>query len=253
MESAIHGSERPAPAAPGVPRAVDARATERRSYARAAGVALLVAVVSVAVTHIGPTVIGGTRATGTSDVNAISSFYSHPSMLVFWWQGGISLIGIVLFAALFRRYLLTFSPGPVIAGVIDFAALFSVAAAPIYALAVGLESAMVQLAAAGESARPALFGVFAAWDWTYNSFAYFFEAGYMAGWAIAAWKLGALPRWIVVVAAVTAVGHLFNSQVLMSHLSDNLTLIPTAFFFIWFVSTGVYLVRGGRLDRGERG
>ena len=218
-----------------------------------AGVALLIAVASVAVTHGGPTVIGGTRATGTSDVNAIAAFYSHSSMLPFWWQGGISLIGIVLFAVMFRRYLLTFSPSPVIAGVVDFAVLFSVAATPIYALAVALESAMVQLAAAGESARPALFAVFAAWDWTYNSFAYFFEAGYMAGWAVAAWRLGALPRWIAMVAGVTAIGHVFNSQVLMSHLSDNLTLLPTAVFLIWFVSTGVYLVRGGRLDQDIRG
>ena len=251
MESAVRSSERPVPSAGAVRRVPDDRPSERSRYARAAGAALLVAVVSVAVTHIGPGAIAGTRATGTSDVGAIAAFYSHRAMLPFWWQGGISLIGIVLFAACFRRYLLTFSPSPVVTGVIDFAALFTVAAAPLYALSAGMESAMVQLAAAGESARPALLGVFAAWDWTYNSFTYFFEAGYMAGWAIAAWRLGALPRWIAVVAGLTALGHLFNSQVLMSRLSDNLTLIPTALFVLWFVSTGVYLVRGGRAAQAD--
>ena len=105
---------------------------------------------------------------------------------------------------------------------------------------------MVQLVAAGESGRGTLLGIFSAWDWIYNSFTYFFEAGYMAGWAFAAWKSGALPRWLAAVGAITAVGHVFNSQVLMAHLSDDLTLIPTAFFFLWFVGTGVYLVRGGK-------
>ena len=224
----------------------------RATYARAAGAVLLVAVASVAATHIGPAVIGGTRASGTSNLTTIAAYYSHPSMLPFWWQGGISLIAIVLFAALFRRYLHTFAPPPLIAALIDAAALMTVAACPLYALAVGLESAMVQIAAAGDAARPALLGVFAAWDWTYNSFAYFFEAGYMAGWAIVAWRLNALPRWITAVAAITAGGHLFNSQVLVSHLSDNLTLIPTACFFLWFVSTGIYLVRGGSRTRAAK-
>ncbi|GAC1618854.1 MAG: hypothetical protein NVS9B1_27690 [Candidatus Dormibacteraceae bacterium] len=219
---------------------------ERATYARAAGVTLLIAVASVAVTHIGPSVIGGPRVTGTSDGKTIAAFYSHASMLPFWWQGGISVIAIVLFAALFRRYLITFSPPPMVAALIDGAAFVTVAACPLYALAVGLESAMVQLAAAGDAGRSALLGVFAAWDWTYNSFAYFFEAGYMAGWAIVAWRLNALPRWIAALGAITAVGHLFNSQVLLSHLSDNLTLIPTATFLLWFVSTGIFLARGGR-------
>src|SRR5439155_9447149 len=86
---------------------------------------------------------------------------------------------------------------------------------------------------------------FASWDWIYNSFTYFFEAGYMAAWAIAAWRSGALPRWIAVIGGATAIGHVFNSQVLVSRMSDDLTLIPTAFFVVWFVSTGTYLVRGG--------
>ena len=105
---------------------------------------------------------------------------------------------------------------------------------------------MVQLVAAGEAGRAALLGVFAAWDWTYNSFAYFLEAGYMAGWAIVAWRLGALPRWIAATGGIVAVGHVFNSLVLMSRLADSLTLIPTAFFLVWFVSAGIYLVRGGK-------
>src|SRR6266542_2325929 len=219
---------------------------ERTTYARMAGIALLITVLSVLVLHAGPGFIAGQRVTGTSDVAAIVAFYSHPSMLPFWWQGGLSVVGIFLFSVLFRRYVLTFSPSPAVAATTDFAAALMVAAAPLYVLAAGLESAMVQLVSAGEAGRVSLLGVFAAWDWVYNGFAYFFEAGYMAGWAIVAWRTGALPRWIAVVAGIAAVGHLFNSQVLMSHLSDDLTLVPTAFFFIWFVGTGIYLVRGGR-------
>ena len=219
---------------------------ERRTYARAAGIVLLISVLSVLVLHLGPSFIAGQRVTGTSDVAAIAAFYAHPSMLPFWWQGGVSVLGINLFAVLFRRYLLTFPPSPTIAAGADFAMVLAAAAAPLYLLAAGLESAMVQLVSAGDAGRGALLGVFAAWDWAYNSFAYFLEAGYMAAWAIVAWRSGALPRWIAAIGGLTAVGHLFNSQVLMSHLSDNLTLIPTAFFLVWFISTGVYLVRGGK-------
>ncbi|HEU5317909.1 MAG TPA: hypothetical protein VFX49_17490, partial [Chloroflexota bacterium] len=158
-----------------------------------------------------------------------------------------SVPAIVLFAVVFRRYVLTFAPSPVVGAIADFAVAVTVAAAPLYLLAVGLESAMVQLVAAGEAGRDSLLGVFASWDWVYNSFAYFLEAGYMGAWAFVAWRTGALPRWIGAVAGVTALGHLFNSQVLMAGLSDNLTLIPTAFFLLWFVATGIYLVRGGRM------
>ena len=218
----------------------------RLTFARTAGIALLISVVSVVTVHMGPGLIaGGKRVTGTSNVNEIVAFYSHPSMLPYWWQGGISLLGILLFAVLFRRYLLTFPLTPLNAAIVDFATVAAVAAVPLYALSAGLESAMVQLVAAGELGRGSLLGLFSAWDWIYNSFTYFFEAGYMAGWAFVAWRSGALPRWLAAVSGVTAVGHLFNSQVLMSHLSDDLTLIPTALFFLWFVGTGIYLVRGG--------
>ena len=37
--------------------------------------------------------------------------------------------------------------------------------------------------------------------------------------------------------------HAFHSSVLMLGLSDQLTLSGTALFFLWFVATGVYLVR----------
>jgi len=219
---------------------------ERRVLARHAGIALLFSAVSILILHVGPGVIAGTkRATGTSDVNAIAAFYSHQSMLPFWWQGGFSLIGMILFATLFRRYLLTFSLSPSMVAVADFATVTAVAATPLYALDAGLQSAMVQLVGAGEAGRGALFGVFVAWDWVYNGVAYFFEAGYMAAWAIVAWKSGALPRWIAVIGGITAVGHVFNSLVLMSHLSDDLTLIPTFVFLIWFFSAGIYLLRGG--------
>ncbi len=218
---------------------------ERRTYARWAGLALLVAVISVMVLHGGPGVIGGTRATGTSDVATITEFYSHPLMRVFWWQGGISILAIIAFAVLFRRYVLSFNPSPTVASVVDIGTALAVAAAPLYAISSALQSAMTQLVSAG-AADGSVLGVFASWDWIYNSMAYWFEAGFMAAWALAAWKTRSLPGWVAVVGGVTAVGHLFNSQVLLSHLSDNLTLIPTVFFFVWFVSAGVYLVRGGR-------
>jgi hypothetical protein len=220
---------------------------ERMTYARLAGIVLLLTVLSILVLHVGPGFVAGQRVTGTSDAAAIAAFYAHPSSLLpFWWQGGLSVLGIILFAVLFRRYILTFSPSPATGALADFATGVAVAATPLYLLDAGLQSAMVQLVSAGEAGRPALLGVFAAWDWIYNSFTYFFEVGYMAAWAVVAWRTSALPRWIAVVGGVTALGHLFNSQVLMSHLSDDLTLIPTAFFFLWFIGAGVYLARGGR-------
>ena len=219
---------------------------ERRTYAKGAGIALLVSVISVLITHLGPTILaGGARVSGTSDLDRIVMFYDHPSMLPFWWQGGISLISIAAFAILFRRYLLTFPLSPLMAATADVAVLITAAALPLYAVAVGLQSAMVQLVSAGEVGRASLLGVFASWDWIYNSFAYFFEVGYMAAWAIVAWKSGALPRWITVLGGVTAAGHVFNSQVLLSHLPDELTLIPTVFFIVWFFSVGIFLSRGG--------
>ncbi len=227
---------------------------ERTTYAKGAGLALLVSVISVLVTQLGPTIIaGGSRVSGTSDIERIVAFYGHPAMLPFWWQGGISLIGILAFAVLFRRYLQTFPMSPATGALVDLGVMTSVAAVPLYALSVGLQSAMVQLVAAGDAGRDAVFGVFAAWDWAYNSFAYFFEAGYMAAWAIVAWRLDALPRWVVVVGAVTAVGHVFNSQVLLTRLPDELTLVPTVLFLAWFVGAGVFLVRGGRAAREVAG
>lgn len=237
-------------------RRIGGREVERTLYAKGAGVALLVSVVSVLVLHLGPTIIaGGSRASGTSDVDRIASFYSHSAMLPFWWQGGISMIGILAFAVLFRRYLRTFPLSVMTSVLVDVAVMATVAVVPLYALGAGLQAAMVQLVAAGEAGRGGLLAVFASWDWVYNSVAYFFEAAYMAAWAIAAWRVDALPRWVVIVGGITAVGHLFNSQILLSRLPDELTLIPTVLFIAWFVGAGVFLVRGGRagIETGHSG
>ena len=211
-----------------------------------AGAVLLASVAAVIVWHVGPAFLAGQRVSGTSDLTQIAAFYSDPAMRVFWWIGSFSLLGIVAFAVLFRRYLRSFGPEGFVEAAVDMGAALAVAAVPLYALSAGLESALVQVANAGDAARPGLLGVFAAWDWTYNSLTYFLEAGYMAAWAYAAWRLDALPGWIVAIGALTAVGQLFNSQVLLSGMPDSVTLIPTALFFTWFVSAGVYLVRFGR-------
>ena len=216
---------------------------DRARYARIAGAALLIGLVSVVAWHAGPMAIGGTRASGTSDVARIIAFYGHPSMVPFWWQGGVAILAIAVFAMSFRRYLGTFELSPALRITADAGAAITIGILPLYAIGSGLESAMVQLVAAGDAGKPALLGVFAAWDWIYNSVAYWFEAGYMAAWAIVAWKSGALPRWIAAIGGITALGHLFNSQVLVSGLSDDLTLIPTAIFLAWFVAAGVHLVR----------
>lgn len=227
---------------------------ERTAYAKGAGIALLVSVISVLLTHLGPTIIaGGSRASGTSDIVRIAAFYGHPAMLPFWWQGGISLIGILAFAVLFRLYLRSFVMGPITSALVDLAAVTTVAVVPLYALGAGLQAAMVQLVAAGDAGRGALLGVFASWDWVYNSFAYFFEAGYLAAWSIVAWRVNALPRWVIVIGGITAIGHVFNSQVLLSHLPDELTLVPTVLFIGWFVGAGLFLARGGRAARSESG
>lgn len=216
---------------------------DRTRYARIAGAALLVALASVVALHVGPMAIGGTRVSGTSDVVRITAFYGHPSMVLFWWQGGIAILAIAAFAMSFRRYLGTFELSPALRITADAGAAITIGILPLYAIGSALESAMAQLVAAGDAGEPALLGVFAAWDWIYNSAAYWFEAGYMAAWAIVAWKSGALPRWIAAIGGLAALGHLFNSQVLVSGLSDDLTLIPTAIFLVWFIASGVHLVR----------
>jgi hypothetical protein len=224
---------------------------DRATLARAAGISLLIAIVSVLVLHGGPGIIaGGNRVSGTSDLSTITAFYSHPSMRVFWWQGGVAILAILFFAAQFRRYLLTFPLSPMQLGIVDFATYAAIGAAPMYAVSGALEPAMVQLVGAGESGS-GLLAVFVAWDWIYNSFAYFFEFAYMAAWAVVVWQTRALPRWIAALGALTAVGHLFNSQVLLSGMSDTLTLIPTVVFIVWFIATGIYLLRGGALRGSE--
>ena len=204
-----------------------------------------IALISIIVLHAGPAAIAGQRVSGTNNIQLIEAFYHHGAVLPFWWQGGISLIGIIGFALCFRAYLRTFELGPIASVVLDAATAVMLLETPLLVVDVGLQSALVQLVNSGPAPAGTL-ALFAAWDWIYNSFTYWFEAAWMSMWAGLTLRTLVLPRWIGVVGAATAVGLIFNSTALMLGLSDNLTLIPTAGLIVWMASTSVYLVRGGR-------
>lgn len=218
--------------------------SSRRTFARVAGAILAICFLSVMAGHAGPAAIAGQRVSGTGDVGLIRTFYSHPAMVWFWWQGGISLLGLVIFGMVFRSYLRTFEQSPMAQVLTDAATALIVVESGLLAVMLGLQSAMVQLVTAG-APDGALLSVFAGWDWLYNSVTYWFEFGWMFMLAGVAYRAQALPAWMTIIGSIAAFGLLFNSTALLLRVPDIYTMIPTAFFAAWFVCTSVYLLRGG--------
>ncbi|MEP7104308.1 MAG: DUF4386 family protein [Chloroflexota bacterium] len=202
------------------------------------------AFLSILIQHGGPGAIAGQRLSGTDDLRAIREFYGHRELLGFWWQGGVSFIGLAFFALGFRAYLRTFELGPVAALLADLATAVALLEAPLIAVDLGLQSALVQVVGSG-SPEGAL-ALFASWDWIYNEMTYWFEATWMLLWAALALRTGALPAWIGVAGVAASIGLLFNSAALMLRVPDIYTLVPTAILVVWMAATVVYLVRGGR-------
>jgi hypothetical protein len=215
----------------------------RRTIARLSGIVLALTLVAILFEHGVPGATAGQRVSGTDNLSAIHDFYNHRSYLAVWWLGGVGIIGMVLFPLAFRAYLRTFELGPVASLFADLATAVMVVEAPLIAIELGLQSALVQVVSGGRD--NGVMALFASWDWIYNGFTYWFEIAWMSTWAALAIRTRALPRWVAVLGAVTALGLLFNSAVLVLRLADNYTLIPTLFLVVWMFSTSVYLLRGG--------
>jgi len=215
----------------------------RRTFARLSGIVLAVTLVAILFEHGVPGAIAGQRVSGTDSVSAIHNFYNHRSFLAVWWLGGVGIIGLVFFPLAFRAYLRTFELDPTAALLTDLATAIMVLEAPLIAIELGLQSALVQVVSGGSD--NGVLALFAGWDWIYNGFTYWFEIAWMSIWAALALRTAALPRWVALLGGVAALGLLFNSAVLVLRLADNYTLIPTVFLVAWMLCTSVYLLRGG--------
>jgi hypothetical protein len=217
----------------------------RQPWARWSGWLFLGVALSLLVVHGGAQIVSGQRVTGTDDVDAIRAFYDRAGLLPLFWQHGL---GIILFAGAvvtFRRYLMGAATSPVDRAFVDIGTLIAAAVVPLALTELGLQMAMVQVS--GSSGGDGLFGVFAAWDWIYNSAFYWLEVGWVFCFNFVALRTRSLPRAVAVIGLVVAAAHVFHSAVLMLGLSDLLTFPATALFMVWFIATGVSLVR-----RGER-
>ena len=217
--------------------------SQRRSFAQIAGLALVVTFLLIILEHGGPALIAGQRVSGTSDVGAIRLFYGHQVLQLFYGLGGIGFIAMVFFGLSFRAYLRTFQLTAVESLLVEFATAAMVLEAPLIAIQIALQAALVQVATSGTDSG--VLAVFAGWDWIYNGSTYWFEVTWMAAWAFLALRTGALPKWVAIAGGIAALGLLFNSTVLTFRLPDSYTLVPTAVLVIWMVAALTHLARGG--------
>ena len=224
-------------------KATSAARSQRRSFAQVAGLALALTLVLIIVEHGGPALVAGQRVSGTSDVGAIRLFYGHQALQPFWGLGGIGFIAMVFFGLSFRAYLRTFQLTAVQALLVEFATAAMLLEAPLIAIQIALQAALVQVATSGTDSG--VLALFAGWDWIYNGSTYWFEVAWMATWAFLALRTGALPKWVAIAGGIGAIGLLFNSTVLTLRLPDASTLVPTAVLAIWMVATVSHLARGG--------
>ncbi len=219
---------------------------ERATSARWAGWALLASVVFVMLVHLGGQVVAGQRVSGTSDISAIAAYYAHRGLLPVYWLGSFFVLPFGIFVVAFRRYLRAHSSstGPQVLA--DAGTALALAVIPAALLVwVAPQAAMVQMVKADPSGSPALLGLFAAWDWAYNSFSYLLELGWVGVFSLAAWQVRALPRPLAAYGVLVAIVLGSFSLVLPLGLSDQVTLPGSALFAVWFLVTGIYLARGG--------
>ena len=224
-------------------KVTSAARSQRRSFAQIAGLALAVTFLLIILEHGGPALIAGQRVSGTSDVGAIRLFYGHQVLQLFYGLGGIGFIAMVFFGLSFRAYLRTFQLTAVESLLVEFATAAMLLEAPLIAIQIALQAALVQVATSGTDSG--VLALFAGWDWIYNGSTYWFEVTWMAAWAFLALRTGALPKWVAIAGGIAALGLLFNSTVLTFRLPDSYTLVPTAVLAIWMVATLTHLARGG--------
>ena len=196
--------------------------------------------------HLGGQVVAGQRVSGTSDISAIAAYYAHRGLLPLYWLVGFFVLPFGTFVVAFRRYLRAHSSSTGAQVLADAGTALALAVIPA-ALVVWLapQAAMVQMVKADPGGSPALLGLFAFWDWAYNSLSYWLEFGWVGAFSLAAWQARALPRALAAYGVLVAIVLGSYSLVLPLGLSDQITLPGSLLFAIWFVVTGIYLARGG--------
>lgn len=218
--------------------------TDVTTAARWAGWSLLAITASLLIAHGGSMIVAGQRVTGTSDFQLIQEFYSYRELLPLYWQHGL---GVVIFGGFiigFHRFMRDQATKTIDRLLLATGVIAAASVIPLALTELGLQAALVQLS--DTQASEAILGVFASWDWIYNSFFYWLEAVWVGAFSLLLLRTQALPRWIAVLGLVVASLHVFHSAVLMLGLPDAVTLPGTALFLVWFIATGIQLVRWGR-------
>lgn len=220
-------------------------ARETFTQARLAGSSLLVAIASIIVVQAGGSIVGqGTRPEDAQGIAPIAAYFGHGGLAAVFTIGLVTVIAMSSFALAIRRYLSAFRPSPSVSHVIDLGAVSLVLVVGVYAVVIGLGLALIRLV---QQADPAAVGVFAAFTWIYDG-----TLNWIEGVAIGLVSVGALlsrgwPRWLA------GFGIIVSVLLLILAAPAELLGYPDGFAFgayvpgaLWMVTTGVYLVRGGR-------
>jgi hypothetical protein len=212
--------------------------------ARMAGWGLLAAIASIVVLYGGSSAIAGTRPDHASSAAAVAAFYGHAGLTGLFLQAAIGVLALVFFALAFRRYALRFVPGAVDQQLLDLGTALVLIEAPVLVVEFGMQLSLVRLAGLGD---PGLLGVFMAWTWIDNGVMLLLEVGWLGVLSLAAWRSGALPRWLAGFGLLfAALISIVAAPSLPLNYPDGLTMIAYGPFIAWFIAAGIYLVRGGR-------
>lgn len=214
------------------------------AYARMAGAGLLVALASIVVLYGGSGAIAGTRPDHAVDAVTVSAFYNHPALTILFFQATISVVAIAFFAIAFRRYLSGFADRPLTRQLADFGVALVLIEIPVLVVQFGMQLGLVRLAGLGD---PSLLGVFMAWDWIDNGPMVTLEFLWLGALSLAAWKSGALPRWLAGYGLLVSVLLLLLAvPALVLGYPDGINLAAYGPWMVWFLVTGIYLLRGGK-------
>jgi hypothetical protein len=219
-------------------------AAELRSYARMAGVALLVALASIVVLYGGSGAIAGTRPDNATTAAAVRAFYDHPALAWLFWQAMVNVVGLAFFALAFRRYLAGFATRPLARQLVDVGAALVLVEVSVAVVEFGLQLSLVRLAGLADGS---LLGVFMASNWIDNGTMLWLEFAWLGTLSLAAWTSGALPRWLAGLGLIVALLLLVVAVPgLMLGYPVGASFAAYGPFMAWFLITGIYLTRGGR-------
>jgi hypothetical protein len=223
--------------------------SDLRTDARFAGIGLLVTVASLVILYGGSGAIAGTRPDTTTSPDEVRAFFGHGQLTFLLWQAVASGAGICFFALAYRRYLAAFATRPLVRQLADFGVALALIEVPVVFVEFGMQLGIVRLAELGDAS---ILGVFMAWTWIDNGTMLWLEFGWLAALSIAAWSSGALPRPLAAFGLVVAVLLLLVAvPALILEYPLGLSLVAYGPFILWFLVTGVYLVRGGRVNTGR--